>query len=316
MSVETDRRHDRRSISDDEFRRLIEAADEGQSVEGLAGSDRAKLYILAAWTGYRRRELASLTRRSFDLVSETPTVKVEAAYSQRRRNETIPLHALVVEKLKMWFDTKGEMGAGVPLFELRTWKGHLRKTSKMMRRDLSSSRATWLKEADDDQEREKREASDFLAYQDEDGLFADFHANRHTFISNLSRAGVPLAMAQKLARHSDPRLTANRYTHLELDEKAKAIGTMPGLHDAEASLQKRDGKETVVAGMVAGILAVSSRESAPVGTNGDREHHQPPKRKPRQEPGFGMKTDQLSANVKVHPEGVEFPSFSRGIRTF
>ena len=31
-----------------------------------------------------------------------------------------------------------------------------------------------------------------IPYRDEDGLFADFHANRHTFISNLSRAGVPL----------------------------------------------------------------------------------------------------------------------------
>ena len=47
-----------------------------------------------------------------------------------------------------------------------------------------------------------------MPYQDEDGLFADFHANRHTFISNLGRAGVPLATAQKLARHSDPKLTA------------------------------------------------------------------------------------------------------------
>jgi site-specific recombinase XerD len=44
-------------------------------------------------------------------------------------------------------------------------------------------------------------------------LFADFHANRHTFISNLGRAGVPLATAQKLARHADPKLTANVYCH-------------------------------------------------------------------------------------------------------
>jgi hypothetical protein len=65
-----------------------------------------------------------------------------------------------------------------------------------------------------------------LPYQDEDGLFADFHANRHTFISNLGRAGISLTMAQKLARHSDSKLTANVYTHLGLSDKAQAIACL------------------------------------------------------------------------------------------
>lgn len=48
-----------------------------------------------------------------------------------------------------------------------------------------------------------------LSYQDDNGAFADFHANRHTFMTNLGRTGVPLTTAQKLARHSDPKLTAS-----------------------------------------------------------------------------------------------------------
>jgi integrase/recombinase XerD len=43
-------------------------------------------------------------------------------------------------------------------------------------------------------------------------LFADFHANRHTFVSNLGKAGASLTEAQKMARHHDPKLTANIYT--------------------------------------------------------------------------------------------------------
>jgi integrase len=66
-----------------------------------------------------------------------------------------------------------------------------------------------------------------VCYIDDEGMLADFHANRHTFISNLSRAGVPLAMAQKLARHSDPWLTAIRYTHLEIGDPAAAISSLP-----------------------------------------------------------------------------------------
>jgi len=79
------------------------------------------------------------------------------------------------------------------------------------------------------QERAEREQSGFLLYQDaEGGTVADFHAaGRHTFITNLGRAGVPLTTAQKLARHSTPALTANVYTHLGLTDRAAAIGALP-----------------------------------------------------------------------------------------
>ena len=72
-----------------------------------------------------------------------------------------------------------------------------------------------------------------MTYENEDGLFADFHSNRHTFITNLGRAGVPLSTAQKLARHSDPKLTANVYTHLGVADKAAAIESLPTPPTAE-----------------------------------------------------------------------------------
>ena len=60
----------------------------------------------------------------------------------------------------------------------------------MMQVDLAAARQAWLAEAPSPEEREAREQSDTLTYQNEDGLFADFHANRHTFVSNLGKAGV------------------------------------------------------------------------------------------------------------------------------
>ena len=68
-----------------------------------------------------------------------------------------------------------------------------------------------------------------LPYIDEDGLFADFHGHRVSFITALGKAEVPLVMAQKLARHSDPKLTANVYTHLGVYDKAAAIERLPSL---------------------------------------------------------------------------------------
>ena len=58
-------------------------------------------------------------------------------------------------------------------------------------------------------------------------MFADFHANRHTFITNLERAGVSPRVAQTLARHSDIRLTMGIYTHIGLQDQTAAITSLP-----------------------------------------------------------------------------------------
>ena len=97
LNPSSDRRHDRRALSDDEFSRLVQAAMTGPTVETISGQDRAMLYVLAAWTGYRRKELASLTRRSFDLDGPEPNVKILASYSRTSGRTTTPLHPIVVE---------------------------------------------------------------------------------------------------------------------------------------------------------------------------------------------------------------------------
>ena len=39
---------------------------------------------------------------------------------------------------------------------------------------------------------------------------------------------MPLATAQKLARHSDPKLTSNTYTRLSIHDRADAVESLPG----------------------------------------------------------------------------------------
>ena len=74
---------------------------------------------------------------------------------------------------------------------------------------------------------EAREKSDFLKYCDDNGLFADFHSNRHLFITSLERAKPSPKMAQTLARHSDVRLTLGIYTHVGLHDQTAAIQSLP-----------------------------------------------------------------------------------------
>ena len=51
-----------------------------------------------------------------------------------------------------------------------------------------------------------------IAYRDELGRYADFHAFRYTWATFLQRNGVAQRFAMKLMRHSDIRLTAKVYT--------------------------------------------------------------------------------------------------------
>ena len=43
-----------------------------------------------------------------------------------------------------------------------------------------------------------------------------FHDTRHTTATLLLKSGVPLATVQKILRHTDPRLTAEIYGHLDM----------------------------------------------------------------------------------------------------
>jgi hypothetical protein len=55
---------------------------------------------------------------------------------------------------------------------------------------------------------------------------ADFHALRHTFITELVRAGVAPKDAKELARHSTITLTMDRYAHVGIRDTAAAVAKL------------------------------------------------------------------------------------------
>ncbi|MBL8825955.1 MAG: site-specific integrase [Planctomycetaceae bacterium] len=201
QNVETDRRRVRRPLTIDELSRLIETTEAGPERLCLSGPDRAALYTLAAFTGFRRNELGSITIDSFDFASVPATVTIEAAYAKNRRRDMIPLQTDAAERLQRWLASKGKLNHRRPLFNVTN--AH---TATMLQADLRAAGIEPIDEA---------------------GRVVDFHALRGTFISNLAKAGVSLTMAQKLARHSDPKLTANVYTVLGVLDHAAAVESLP-----------------------------------------------------------------------------------------
>ncbi|HUY31631.1 MAG TPA: hypothetical protein VMV69_02550 [Pirellulales bacterium] len=114
MNAKVDVRRERRTLDPAEFVALIEAARRGEAFRELSGPDRALLYMLAANTGLRANELASLTRASFNLEGDPPTVTVEAGYSKRRRRDVLPLRADLVVRLCPFLSTFDLKAPGLP----------------------------------------------------------------------------------------------------------------------------------------------------------------------------------------------------------
>ena len=50
-----------------------------------------------------------------------------------------------------------------------------------------------------------------------------FHDLRHTTATLLLKEGVPLAVVQRVMRHSDPALTADTYGHLDLEDMRRGL---------------------------------------------------------------------------------------------
>jgi integrase len=161
------------------------------------------LYLVTSNTGLRNQELASLTPESFDLDHQDPTVTVQAGYSKHRRQDVQPIRADLADLLREYLAGKQ---AGQCIWSGRWWI----KAAKMMRADLKDARRAWLKEASDDkEERERREKSDFLAYENANGEVFDFYAQRGQMITALEQSGVSLKTLQALARHSRVELRSS-----------------------------------------------------------------------------------------------------------
>jgi integrase len=228
----TDRRHVRRELSSEELDYLLAfVRTYTNENHNLPGPDRELIYRLAVGTGFRAKELRSLTPESFALTRAEPTVTVDAAHSKHRRTDVQPIRPDLADRLLEWLKGKP---AGKRVFA--DLPGD---TARMLRADLAAARAAWIKEAGRDaKERRRREESDFLAYRNHAREVADFHATRHTFVSALAASGAPVKTVQELARHSTPTLTFGRYAHARSADVGKALAALPDISAADTPQRK------------------------------------------------------------------------------
>ena len=217
--VETDRRHERRSLTDDEFARLLTAARNGPTLYGMSGEDRRVLYLTAGGTGFRRGEIQSLRLDNFHLHGAHPTIHLDAANTKNGQAVDQPIKLDLAAEPRAWL--KGRP-ADAPVLPVPKY------SALMIRRDLEAAG---------------------VPYEDDRGRVADFHAVRNFYVTTLFRSGLTVIQVQKLARHSTPTPTANTYTDLKLHDLASTVQKLPGIPSdtSEPTQQKATGTDDTTA---------------------------------------------------------------------
>ncbi|MEQ9454558.1 MAG: site-specific integrase [Phycisphaeraceae bacterium] len=173
------------------------ALTDGEVTALLAVNEHRKtIYLLALHTGLRHGELRSL--RWSDVNLHEGFIRLRAEATKAKRGDLLPLTAIARMVLRQLQDDASPLGdlvftGGVP-------------SHHTFAADLEKAR---------------------IPRYDHRNFKVDFHALRTTFITNLARAGVPQRQAMALARHTDPKLTANLYTDQEALPLAAAVDKLP-----------------------------------------------------------------------------------------
>ena len=176
------------------------------------GRDRAMLYKVAVETALRANELRTLTRSSFKLDADPPTVTIEARNSRKsNKRKMIPLRPELVGELRDYLANK------VPAARVLIVPT---QTAKMLRADLVVAGVPTV---------------------DADGNKLVFHSLRHSAATWLDENGVPLKVVQAILGHSTFKLTSDRYTHTRTKRVAEAIANMPTLRLRATGTDGDDG---------------------------------------------------------------------------
>ena len=186
------RRRYRRAFTREELSRLVKAS-----------GDRSLVYVIAAWTGLRRNELAHLRWEDVQLSETAPRLIVRAEHSKHAKTMVLPLHpqaAVAFRELSRGRSGDLVFGSrGIP-------------SCDMLREDLARAGIPFL---------------------DADGRRLDFHAFRGTLATFCAQAGLPVASTQSIMRHSDIRMTNQHYTDVgQLNTAASFAGVVgiPGFN--------------------------------------------------------------------------------------
>lgn len=232
---ERHRRRVRRALSEQEVERLLVAAakDDAACTARMAAErtihfhgrgqqyaarkrpkrvPQAPLWRALLESAARWGELTSVTWA--DLDAERRALTLRAATTKAGRTRVIPLReGLVAEllalravhrRVRMRLVQPGDRIFLSP--DGSNWAAYTNNARRLLRRLLDDAG---------------------IARVDAAGQVVDVHSLRHSALTRMARRGVPLIVAQRIAGHADPRITAAVYMHLDLEDLRVAVDAAP-----------------------------------------------------------------------------------------
>ena len=199
-NAKTDLRHERRSISIDEFARLLDAAWSGRRYSRMTGPVRELCYRFTFITGLRFSEVKAVRADWFDW--RLLTVTIPAKFSKNRKTKVLPIDATLANDLMSHIATLDPPDG--PVFPLP------KRGYAMIKVDLETANIPYVL----------------------DGKTFDFHAVRGMTATIHDEIGTPSGVRRELMRHATDSMTA-LYTRPREDQGRQAVDRLASvLHSA------------------------------------------------------------------------------------
>jgi site-specific recombinase XerC len=189
-NARTDLRHERRSISLDEFVRLLDAARSGDRYGRMTGPVRELCYRFTFMTGLRFSEVKAVRPEWFDW--QLLTVTIPAKFSKNRKMKVLPIDATLARDLKRHISALDQ--ADAPVFPMP------KRGYAMIKVDLEKAGIPYVV----------------------DGKTFDFHAVRGMTATVHDEIGTPSGVRRELMRHATDTMTA-LYTRPREDQGRRAV---------------------------------------------------------------------------------------------
>ncbi len=207
----------------EQFIRLIKMTFKKNILIGrTTGQERAILYVLAGTTGLRRKELLNLSWDDINLSANNAFVRVKASIAKNGKEAKQLIPPMVVNLLRVLKAHTRPNDNDRVFLSFGKWIN----TAGLIRDDLTAAK---------------------IELTDKDGNEICFHSLRNSYISFLANSETPAKVIQKLARHSDPRLTFNTYARTFEEAEQKALNCLPNFGDfvLATSLDKMCRKQEI-----------------------------------------------------------------------
>jgi len=180
------------------------------------------LYLIAGLTGLRRKELLNLCWDAISLSAGNTSVKVKASIAKNGKEAEQPVPPILVNVLTALKANVRPNADDRVFVSFAKWIN----TAELIREDLAVAG---------------------IELTDREGNEICFHSLRNSYISFLANSQTPAKVVQKLARHSDPRLTFNTYARTFEEAEQKALNFLPNFGDfvLSTSLDKMCRKQEI-----------------------------------------------------------------------